>query len=278
MKISVFEYNSCSKYLDAVLNRPNARGQKAELARSLSCQMSYISQILKGEINLSLEHALGVSQFLSHSEAERDYFMLILLRERSGTTDLKGYFDQQIAHSKKRRQAVRDAIGVNEEISETDQAIYYSGWWYSAIHVATLLPQVKTRDDIVNLLGISTEVVERTLDFLISRGLVFEKQGQLQNGKSRVHLGTHSALLPRHHANWRTKAIEVQERIHPKNLHFSGVIAISKKDGDKITAKIMEMLKEIEELIKPSKEERLYVLGVDFFKLTSPTNLPGRKS
>jgi uncharacterized protein (TIGR02147 family) len=274
MRPNIFEFQSYQKYLESALTAGDkAWGRKSALARRLGCQTSFVSQILAGHTHLSLEHALKVCEFFGHSDDEKSCFLLLLQHGRAGTQELRAYFEEQIDSLKRQRQHVTERLKVDEEITKDDQATYYSSWWYAAIHVATMLPQIKSREDIAELLGLPVQTVSAALDFLISRRLVEEKAGKYKPGKSRVHLGSRSPLISRHHANWRIKAVEVQERNHPKNLHYSGVLAISKKDGERIKSMILDMLQNTEKVIIPSKEERLFVLLVDFFKLANVQNL-----
>lgn len=269
MRPSVFEYESYQNYLNEALTfGERSRGRKAALARHLSCQTSYISQILTSRVHLSLEHAMRVSEFLQHSGEEQNCFLLLIQKDKAGTELLKEHFRNQVSELRKSRQHVKERVRLEDEISSKDTAMYYNNWWYSAIHVTTALAEVNTREDISRMLGVPPDIVGQVLDFLVSRGLVQEKNGRYSIGKARVHVGSRSPLVTRHHANWRLKAVEVQERMHPRNLHFSEVVAISKKDGDRIRALALDFLQNTEKIITPSKEERPFVLLLDFFKLS----------
>jgi uncharacterized protein (TIGR02147 family) len=272
MRSSVFEYDNYQKYLDAALSEgEGARGRKSAMARHLGCQVSYISQVLTERVHLSFEHAIEASEFLEHSEDERRCFFLLIQKGKAGSQTLKDYFQDEINDLRERRQHIRERTTTANELSQDDKSTYYSGWWFSAVHTATLIPEMKNRQDIAVFLGLSPDLVERTLDFLISRGLVREKKGKYLPGSTSVSLAPRSLTAARHHANWRLKAIEVQERLHPKNVHQSLVFAISKRDGERVRALITELLQNAEKIVNASKEERAFVLLLDFFKL-SPLN------
>lgn len=265
---NLFKFKSYAAYLTAVFSNPKAIVRRRDLCQFLSCQPSFLSQVLSGKSQLSLEHALQVSQFLKHTIDERDYFLILVQRAKAGTAALISYFDEQIDKVTEKRQPLQDFLQVRDQLTAEDQAFYYNQWWYAAIHILTALPDVETGEDICRRLRLDTRLVREALGFLIERGLVIERKGKLSIGKTRVHLGSKSNLVARHHMNWRQKSIEMLERPNDDNLHYSAVIGISRRGAEHIRSEIMSLLKASEEVIETTKEEAPYILIADFFELT----------
>jgi uncharacterized protein (TIGR02147 family) len=266
--MTVFEFNSYVDYLKNVLSSEGVkRGRRAELARFLSCQTSFVSQVLTGRAHLSLEHAILVSEFLHHSNDERGYFLLLVQREKAGSQRLRRHFQEQIDQICDRRQIVRARIEVRDKLNDEDQATYYSMWWYAAIHVLTALPEFQTREEMGRKLGLSPEVVSHALEFLTQIGLVVEKNQRYSMGRTRIHLDARSPLIARHHANWRLKSIDAIENTASENLHYSGLIGISRSDGRRIRSMLLDILQKTEPILRASQEEAAYVMLLDFYEL-----------
>jgi uncharacterized protein (TIGR02147 family) len=264
----IFDHDDYRRYLKARLTQgAETRGQRSKLALFLRCQTSFISQVLTGRSHLSLEHALGASEFLGHTPEEREFFMLLVQKAKAGSKDLEGYFESQLEQMRSRRQVVRERIKVKDELKLQDQMTYYSAWWYGAIHILCALPGTQTREQIVAKLSLAPEVVARALKFLTEKGLVTENAGRYGIGKGRIHLGTTSPLLPRHHANWRMRAMQSVDHAKPADLRYSSVIGISRDDAARIRSLMLDALQKSEVILRDSGEEAPYVMLMDFFEL-----------
>ena len=79
-----------------------------------------------------------------------------------------------------------------------------------------------------------------------------------------IHSG---AYILKHHTNWRVKALESLENETLEDLHYSGVVSLSESDVIRIKNLLLDQLKENLKIIASSKEERLFVLNIDFFNL-----------
>jgi hypothetical protein len=111
--------------------------------------------------------------------------------------------------------------------------------------------------------------VKEVLGFLVEQDLA-EKAGQeFRIKKETLHLGKDSPFIAKHHANWRWKALQVLEEREDSDLHYSGVIACSGEDIEKIGEKWRKCLAETIELVKASPAEELFVLNLDVFSLYS---------
>jgi uncharacterized protein (TIGR02147 family) len=267
-KLSVFSYSDYQEYLnDRLATKGEGRGQRSQLAATLKVQNAFVSRVLHQEAHFSLEHALMANKFLGHSEEESDYFLLLVQKAKAGTRELEMHFEKQIAKILERRQVIAERIQVTKNLSAEDQMTYYSAWYYSAIHMMLLVPRWREVESLANYLQLSKDLVQKALEFLVRTGLAKVDGGEYLNGASRIHLGKNSPILPRHHANWRMRATQAMDRSSSEDLFFSGPIALSEKDAAHIRELIMKFLEESEKIIRPSPEEAVFCLDIDYFRL-----------
>ena len=74
-------------------------------------------------------------------------------------------------------------------------------------------------------------------------------------------------MIAKHHANWRMRSIQTLDRRSQEDLFFSGPISISEEDATKIRGNLLKMLEQLEPVIRASKEEAVFCLGMDFFRV-----------
>ncbi len=268
MNASVFEHSEYRVFLKNVLTpEDGGRGARSRLAQALGCQSSFISQVLSGKTHLSLEHALKAARHLALGEGEERYFLLLVQKAKAGSVELERYFEKQLKEIQRDRQDIQRRIRVQSDLKGEDQMTYYSAWYYLAIHVLIAFPEFGSKAAIAKRLRLSPALVGRVLDFLVSRGLAVEKGGAYRIGTSRIHLPRGSAMLPRHHSNWRMKAIEAVDEESENDLHFSGVIGLSRKDALRLKAMMLTLVEQTEHLLKETREEAPYCVLLDLFEV-----------
>lgn len=72
-------------------------------------------------------------------------------------------------------------------------------------------------------------------------------------------------MLPRHHSNWRMKAIASIDQEKDHDLHYTAVLGISKADALVLREKLLKLLEDFEPVISKSPEETSVVLLLDLF-------------
>ena len=268
MTPTVLDAKNYVSYLrDALGALANPRGRRADLARFLGCQTSFISQILTDRAHLSREQAIKVAGYLDLGPDERRCFMLLVDRDRSGTTQLRDFYQQEIDAIVLRREEVKERIGVADKVPDEAHYTYYGSWIYAAIHVLSALPSTPTAQAIAIHLRLPLERVEPVIDWLVRQGLIHRRDDRLSIGHGRVHLGAHSPLVARHHANWRLKALEHLDRPTSEDLHYSAVLGISREATVQLKSWLLKFLQDAEPLIGAAPEERATVLLLDLFEL-----------
>lgn len=268
MDKDIFKFSSYKAYLRLRTGGVGRKtGSKSALARALSCQATYISQVLHGHAHLSLEQAEMANGFFTHTKDESTYFLLLVQKERAGTVSLARFFQEQMDEIHNRRLVLTSRLGVKQMLNPEDQSIYYSSWIYAAVHIALTIPELRTRESLAEYLSLSVAKVTEVLEFLVSASLAVESEGSYQTGNSQIRLGKNSHNILKHHSNWRVQAIESLEREGLSDLHYSGVVSISTQDVMRIKNRILDMIGEIQETVRESKSQELCGIAMDLFKL-----------
>src|SRR5438876_832579 len=133
----IYKHTHYLAYLREAVGQKGARtGHKGVLAEAIGCQKTYLSKVLNGDADLSLEQALKACEHFRLSEDESQYFMLLVSHARAGDTTLRQHFKKQIEQMRSKNVAVEQKIKVGEFITEKDQQVYYGHWYYMAAHIA----------------------------------------------------------------------------------------------------------------------------------------------
>jgi uncharacterized protein (TIGR02147 family) len=263
----IFQFDDYRRYLTTALDAEGERGKRSRLAEALRCQPAFVSRVLKGEADFSQEHGIVINAFMEHREEEADYFMVLLDYQRAGTKILKEFHRKKMEQMRAKRQIVSERIGVKKNLSESDQMTYYSAWYFAAIHILLMVPELRSPQRLSDRLKLPLTLVKDVLDFLVGVGLATVTEKGYEPGQTRIHLPSDSPIISKHHMNWRLRAMQALEIKDPENIHYSGPLCISKEVALKIREMILHFLSDAEPLIREAKEEEVYCLDIDFFKI-----------
>jgi uncharacterized protein (TIGR02147 family) len=243
-------------------------GIKRKLAEHIGCAPTYISQVLKEHSDLSLEQLFRLSDFFQLSKDEHQYLILIHQKDRAATAEVRNYYQTEMNLIIAKRLNLSKRLNRQNTLNEKDRAIYYSSWLYMAIHFSVGFNKCDDREAVKSLFTkVRVDKVDAILDFLISIGLLIEEKNRLKPGTEFIWLSNESPWIVKHHTNWRLKAIENLERETLQDLHFSSLCTISKADALRMKNIFLDVIKKNSEIIKESKEEKMYVVNIDFFDL-----------
>lgn len=269
MKSNLYDYASYKKFLsDLIRTYPaEGRGQRKSLAEFIGCQVAYVTHVLSGDRDFSLEQAESAARYFALSRAETDYFMTLVQENRASTVELRKYFERQLREIRERNDRLDKKLNFKDVLPNEAKLIYYSSWLYSAIHMALTIPSLRTVPALSEKFSISAKQTLEILEFLCKYGLAFKENNSYKNKSSLLHLEKESPLVARHHSNWRLRALNALDEIQENNFHYSLAFSVSKKDALRIREHMMKSFMEITEIIKPSKEEELMGLCLDLFRV-----------
>lgn len=266
---SIFEFKNYRTYLVYAFETrsKNGFGETKKLAEFLSIHPTFISQVLKDIKSLSIEQALTTTQYLNLNSLEAEYFLLLVQFDRAGTRDLKKHFEAKLREIQQRANLVTNRVDREVKLTSEQQATFYSDWVYSACRLATLLPGRNSAEALSEYLGITPIQLKRVTDFLVQNGMLKLENGKFEIGPLTTHLDADSPWIKSHHTNWRQKALERLSDSSSEALHYSAVSTLSHEDMAKIKEILLQSLKSVDEVIKPSPSETLVCLNIDWFEV-----------
>ena len=164
-----------------------------------------------------------------------------------------------LARLKEKRLVLKDPLGVKDSITPQNQVEFYSSWIYAAVHVALTIQKLQTKESLANYFKLEISQISEILDFMESLGLVQQSGGIFKTGQSRMHLGTDSPMLSKHHINWRLQAIQsLEKRNRTADLHYLSVVSISSDDVIRIKSILVKAIEDFKRVIRDSPEEELH--------------------
>lgn len=268
--VDLFTFDDYRLYLEALLSRGDFgdRAPRTRLASCCGCQVAYVSQVLGGQTNFNLEQAEKISTYLKHLEPERSYFFDLIQWSRAGTVELKTYFKERVLSARKKHQELASRLVDIKEIPIEHRATYYGSWYHAAIHMIVHIPSFRSLDAIANRLALDHATVQRSLDYLLSLGLIALKEGFYLPTEVDLHLSRNSPFLAKHLYNWRVQAMRALDAYAPSNLHYSSVMTLHPDDVDKIREILTKSIEKSRKITKDSRDETsLFVINMDFFEI-----------
>lgn len=268
MSQTVYEFNDYRLFLRSLISQGSRakRGKLSELAQSIPCQVSYVSRVMAGQTNFSLEQADSVARHIGLTEDESYYFILLVELARAGTPSLRSQFQKRINQQKEKRLNLKERVGVQYSLNREDQARYYSHWYYAAVHVMSGIPSLRTKEAMARHLGLPLSKISEMLEFLSSVGLVeFLPDGSFRTGVGRIHLEKNSPMMIRHHMNWRFQAIRDMERDLENGIHYSVLVNVSREDIERLHTMVAQFIESFMQVVHPSEDETSCCLGIDLF-------------
>ncbi len=264
MNHAIFQYSDYKTYLrDLSAAR---RGFRSRMAEAASCQNAFISQVLNGKRELSLEQAEATGRYLGHRPNEQKYFLLLVEYSRAGTESLRSFFSKQLQEVRDREFVLKDRIKSEKKLTNTEQSIYFSCWYFAAIHISISTSSAHTKTALAEQLKLPMKTVSEALAFLQSIGLIQDHKGHYSPTIKSLHLGTDSPFLKLHHVNWRLQAIEAIND-GSEDLHYSSVISLSRQDALKVKRLLVQTIEQVKSEVRGTVPEQPLCFNLDFFEI-----------
>ena len=264
----IFSYDDYRSFLKArVKGDKTAWGLWGKLALAAGCQATYLSQAMKGRVHLTSDHIFGIARFLKLSEPEEDYFLLLLDYAKAGTKALQEKHLTRIRRIRKDREDLAKRFQKPKlEVGEAE-SIYYSAWFWSALHVIITIPEFQSVDAIAKRLLLPPELVEHSLSILEQKGILKKEGRQWRLGSADLHIPKDSPMIGVHHMNWRQKAVLDALTPRSESVHFTAVYSISRADYQHLKEKMLELIEHSRIIVGPSPEEDLICMTCDIFRI-----------
>lgn len=244
----------------------NQWGLMTKLAKAAGCQRPYLSRVLSDEVHLTASQIFGLAKYWNLSDEERDYFLGLLEIEKAGSMDYREHLKKKLSEAKKNHENISQLVNRKMAAETGRDLIYYSAWYWTAIHVMVSIPEFQSESKIAEKLNLSIVQVRAVLQELESWGAV-QDDGRKWTFKSREqHISKDSPLVSFHHNNWRQQAVLSSQTRRPGSVHYTVVQSVSKSDYEKMKQMVLDLIQKTSAIAGPSKEEQLVCLAFDFFE------------
>lgn len=262
----LFAMSDYRTYIEAWA-RAKGRGEYRRISLALNMHTTLVSQVLNAKKCLTEEQATKLCDYMRLNPLETDYFLKLVQIERAGSDQLKIIFNRHLKQIRNQANEISNRVPESKELTEQDRAIFYSSWHYSMIRLLTMIKGKQTAEEISIHLGVPISRVQEVLSFLASRGLCRLVNGRYVRTEQNTHVEARSPLAVRHHQNWRSKSLELHEKMSSDDLAFTAPISIAKKDIQKIRKVLLEAISEISTVVEESPSEEVVYLGIDCIKI-----------
>jgi uncharacterized protein (TIGR02147 family) len=269
MTPSIFEFTDYKAFVrEHVKSLPRGgHGQYRRMAKHLRVHTTLLSHVFRGDKELSAEQACGLASFLGLRELEQDYLLGLVDKNRAGSAELKRAIDRRLGVLRERHEQVEHRVPGARTLSAEHRATFYSHWCYSAVRLASSLPELRDAPAIAERLQLPLALVDATLEFLTAAGLIAHDGERYQLVAKRTHVSPTSPLAAAHHRNWRTQAMHRYERMTRRDFAFTSPISLSRSDALRIRELLVEAVASVTKIVEPSECETLALLNIDWLEL-----------
>jgi uncharacterized protein (TIGR02147 family) len=269
MSVSVFDYSDYREFVRELVEQMPRRGhgQYRRMAKHMRVHTTLLSHVFRGKKDLTAEQACSLASFLKLPELEADYLLALVDRNRAGSSPLKQAIERRLGTLRERHQEVEHRMPGARALSREDRATFYSQWYYSAVRLTSSLPGMNDASAIGARLGLPSELVHTTLDFLISAGLIARDGDGFRLLAKRTHLPASSPLVAAHHRNWRAQVMSRYEGMTRRDFAFTAPISLSRADFLRIRELLVEAVAAVSRIVEPSECEVLAMFNLDWLEL-----------
>lgn len=267
--MTIFDTKDYKKWVNFwVSKRPQGgRGQFTRIAEALNTSPTIVTQVFKGDRDLTADQAVLLADFMGLSKSERQFFILLINYSRAASHRYKKILEEEIEELRLRSNEIKTRVQQTHELTSEAKAILYSNWYYLAIWSLTAISKFNTVDTISEKLNLSRRKIIDALEFLKKYSLVIEKNGNLQVGPTLIHLESESPQIARHHQNWRLQAFRKYEVSSANDAFYTAPVTLSKVDALVVRQKVLQFISDTVSIIKDSPSEELYCLCIDWFEI-----------
>jgi len=243
------------------------RGYQSRLAEAAGVHNSYLSRVVNSQVHLTPDQAALLCSFWKFTTDEADFFLALVHFERAGSKELKAILKRQIDELRKKYDELASRFVDAKTLEASGQGLYYSAWYFSAIHFLLMVPGFQSVESISERLNLPPTLTLSSLQTLEILGLAKQEGKKWAAVISVLHLGNNSPWAPIYHSCFRQRvAFKVHEK-STEDMYFTGLMPISKNDFAKIKALLQDTLEKVRAIALPSKEEELYCITTDWFKM-----------
>lgn len=260
---AIYGFSEYRDYLKWALSAEQlGRGGRQNVATFLRCQPSFISQVLSGRNDLSLEHAYRLNLFFKHSKAESEYFMLLVQIGKAGSVELKNFFLEQLERARRENLQVGKVVQ-NLELNEANILRYFSSFLSVASHLLVSIPAYQSEKALREKLGASERDLGDALDFLEGAKLIKRIGEKIVTGEAHIHIRKTSPYAAFASQQIRLHMLQLQNIRNDKSLLFGTHFTISKQGLARVRQKMLDFIGELNQEIAAADPESMCTIVLD---------------
>jgi plasmid maintenance system antidote protein VapI len=243
------------------------RGQYRILADFLHTSPTIITQVFRGDRELTAEQATLLCKYFGLTKMETRYLILLVNLARASSHHYRTLLHEELIEIRSHAKQVGQRVPRHIELTEDAKAILYSNWYYLAAWSLVAIGGFDSAKAVSERLKIPIKKASDALGFLKKHGLVIEKNGKLLVGPTHLHLDSDSPQIPRHHQNWRLRAFQKYESSNDDHVFYTAPVTLSRKDANILREKCLKFIEEAVAVVTPSPSETLHCLCLDWFEV-----------
>lgn len=266
--MSVFNHLDYKKFLrEKISENKSVHAYKSKLAEAAGCQRSFLSQVLTGHVHLTADHAVGLAEFWGLNTRQTEHLLDLVAHARSGTKNLTRFLERRIRSRREESEDLAKRIEYQRLQEESNTFVYYSVWYYPAVHVLVAAEGYRRPSRLAERLGLPESLVTKTLEDLARLGVVELHESGWRPTKKNIHLPRDSPLNPINHWTWRQRAVQSAALPAPGDLHYTAICALSVEDARRVRELLSDFIDSSRRLIEPSREEEAFAITCDVFRV-----------
>jgi uncharacterized protein (TIGR02147 family) len=263
---SALDYRKYLRHWLEASERP--RGVLSRMAEALGCQNSHLSRLIREEVHLTPDQAFEACRFMNLSEPETQYFLKLVEYERAANPRYRARLMSELKALKREQEDLSSRFRAEKVAGSESEMVYYSAWFWSAIHILTDIPGFRTPRAIAKRLGLDEALVRHALEQLARFHLVERKTGDNWHISSNsIHLPKQSPMISVHHGNWRARAITDAQNPANTSLHYTTVLTAGHEDIARLKQILLEAIDRFRVVAEASPSEDLMCFSCDFFQV-----------
>jgi len=264
---SIFSYDDYKDFIRDRVKHVNKWGSLTSFANRVGIQRSYLSRVIHSGVQITPDQAYEISRHWDLSDREREYFMTLVDLARAGTKSYKDHLVDKLQALRKKHEDLSRIVPRRPPDMSSYGNLYYSQWFWSAVHIIVSIQKYQTPSAIASRLGLPESLVEATLNQLADFGLISCKSKKWHYSSGEIHVPRQSPFVSLHHHHWRSRAVLDSYDSENDSLHYTSVQAISREAFVKIKDLLVSTIEKEEALAGPSRSEELTCFAVDFFRV-----------
>ncbi|RYZ57905.1 MAG: TIGR02147 family protein [Proteobacteria bacterium] len=245
------------------------RGYQSRLADAANCQPSHLSKILKGDVQITPEHALSFCRFWELSELETDYFLTLVNLDRANSSALKERLLSKLEELRATKQKTDlDRKKTKHRVYSVEEKLFYwSNWYCPAIREIVAISGFRSSQAIAEHFSLPLELVDSVLDRLNEMELISENEKGWYPLPSNFVKQSEDHFPALHGKELRNFSNRRTAEWKSDDFHHAEFAAVARKDIPQLNSAMKEAIQNLASSAKHTEADQLLCLSIDIFRV-----------